>query len=172
MNIENHIIKGERVLLRNMREDDAPYIIRWRNNPDIIKWMFNQNPLTLEEHIRWFYSEEKQKRYDYIICDILNDKPIGSVCFNNIEGHKAELGKMIGDKNYEGKGYAKEAVSLWLDFGFNILRLTTIIAKTMSNNTANIKLNEKLGFVIEKEDIVVYDNNPYKIFVMTLRKHS
>ena len=155
-----------------MEDRDAACIVRWRNDPDIKKWFFNQMLLTVENHLNWFHSEEKQRRYDYIICDAVNGKQIGTVNFSNIADNEAEIGKLIGEKDYVGKGYAKEASYLWLYFGFHILGFSKVMAKTMRDNIGNIKLNEKLGFFIEREDIVIYDNKPYNIIIMSLKKED
>ena len=37
-----------------MSEEDAPYIVEWRNDPEIKKWMFNQEEITIESHLNWF----------------------------------------------------------------------------------------------------------------------
>ena len=49
---------------------------------------------------------------------------------------------MIGNKKYRGKGYAKEAYTLWLKYGFSELNLEEIYGRTMIDNISNIKLNE------------------------------
>ena len=58
----------------------------------------------------------------------------------------AEAGKLIGEQDYWGKGYAKEAFRIWIDFGFNNLSLKKIIVKTNVKNSKNIGLNLSLGF--------------------------
>lgn len=54
------------------------------------------------------------------------------------------------DKNYNGNGYATEAVQL-VDFAFNDLKLYKIEAGAMPANIASIRVLEKVGF--EKEGI-------------------
>ena len=136
--------KGEKVFLREMFTDDADLIVKWRNDPEIQKWMFNQDILTKEEHLSWF--DRRENRIDFMICEVESGKPIGTVNFINIEEDRAEAGKMIGDKNYWGGGYAKEAFILWLNIGFNDLGFEEVYVKTMSQNKPNIGLNLKLGF--------------------------
>lgn len=143
--IDPVLLFGERVYLREMKKEDAPYIVSWRNDPDIKKWMFNQNDITIEEHLKWF-AEYKKNRKDYIICIRQKNKPIGTVSFTDIVGNSAEVGKMIGDKKYWGGGYAKEAFLIWLNIGFKIWDFYSITAKTMSNNVKNIELNKRIGF--------------------------
>ena len=142
--ISSTYTRGEKVFLREMTRDDADYIVKWRNDPAIQKWMFNRDHITKEGHLRWF--ENRENRIDFMICEVRSDKPIGTVNFTNIEKQKAEAGKMLGDKSYWGGGYAKEAFILLLNIGFNDLGFTEIYIKTMSQNKPNIGLNLKLGF--------------------------
>jgi len=48
-------------------------------------------------------------------------KPIGAVAYLEYDPrqHKAELRKLIGEPSMRGKGYAKEATQLWIQYGFN-----------------------------------------------------
>ena len=57
---------------------------------------------------------------------------------------------MLGDRTQWGKGLAKEAFRLWLAFGFERLDLSYIYVRTLSINHRNIKLNERLGFRVER----------------------
>ena len=62
---------------------------------------------------------------------------------------KAELRKMIGNPKYRGKGYAKEATKLWINYGFCNLDLKKIYLNTFDTNIRNIRLNEEVGFRVE-----------------------
>lgn len=52
----------------------------------------------------------------------------------------------IGDENYLGKGYGKEAMLELLDYGFNTLNLYRIQLNVISFNLPAIALYEKVGF--------------------------
>ena len=66
---------------------------------------------------------------------------------------------------YWGKGYATETSKAILEYGFNKLGLKRIIAIAMKENTASIKVMEKVGMQFEKyapydpggEDVVWYE---------------
>ena len=169
MKNENKIILGEKVYLRKMSEEDAPYIVEWRNDPEIKKWMFNQEEITIESHLNWF-RKRSSNRLDYMICDKQTNLPIGTVSFSNIEDKKAEAGKMIGNKKYRGKGYAKEAYTLWLKYGFSELNLEEIYGRTMIDNISNIKLNENIGFKKKTYSSISINNKNYEILITSIRK--
>jgi RimJ/RimL family protein N-acetyltransferase len=89
---------------------------------------------------------------------------LGVICLNNNEDtaigilafldhdrmqRKAELRKLIGVPECRGKGYAKEATRLWIEFGLSGLELKKIYLNTLDTNIRNIKINEELGFQVE-----------------------
>ncbi|MFZ1291393.1 MAG: GNAT family protein [Melioribacteraceae bacterium] len=89
-----------------------------------------------------------------------NDLPIGLLAILNIDpkNKKGEMRKLIGDLNYRGKGFAKEASKRWIDYCVNSLGLRKIYINTIETNINNISLNRQLGFEIEglfKKDIVL-----------------
>jgi len=95
----------------------------------------------------------------------LPDKtPIGLMAFLDYDqiNHKAEMRKLIGEKIHREKGFAKEATTLWIQYGIRNLGLKKIYINTIENNIRNITLNKELGFHIEgllrKEFLI---NNKY-----------
>ncbi|MBK8946056.1 MAG: GNAT family N-acetyltransferase [Ignavibacteriae bacterium] len=89
-----------------------------------------------------------------------NDLPIGLLAILNIDhkNKKGEMRKLIGDLNYRGKGFAKEASKRWIDYCTNSLGLRKIYINTIETNINNITLNRQLGFEIEglfKKDIIL-----------------
>lgn len=78
-------------------------------------------------------------------------EPIGCMAFLNIDNaqRKAELRKLIGNPRMRGRGFAKEAARLWIDYGLSALKLKKIYLTTLDTNIGNIKLNEDIGFNVE-----------------------
>jgi len=159
-------LEGPKILLRPMVLSDAEKVVEWRNNKDILKWMFKKNKISVEDHKKWFNS--RKKRYDYIILDKKKLKPIGTVNYvlNSKNKFVAEAGKLIGEQAYWGKGYAKEAFRIWIDFGFNNLSLKKIIVKTNVKNSKNIGLNLSLGF----NKVKVINESENEILLMSITK--
>ncbi len=147
-----NIINTPRLFLRPMTESDTNLIVSWRKvlankkNSAFIK--YNKN-LTAEKHLFWF-KNKRDNRMDYIFCEKINKKPIGSVHFKNINKSEgvAEAGKMIGEIKHKKKGFAKEAFGFWLKYGFEKLELKKIYILTSEKNARNINLNLRLGFKI------------------------
>jgi [ribosomal protein S5]-alanine N-acetyltransferase len=61
---------------------------------------------------------------------------------------EAALGYYIAPK-YWGQGFATEAGRAFIDFGFNDLALTRIVASVEKGNDASVHVLQKLGFSLE-----------------------
>ncbi len=85
------------------------------------------------------------------IITLHDGQPIGLMAFLDHDRmqKKAELRKLIGDPQYRGKGYGKQATSLWIRYGASCLGLRKIYLNTLETDLRNIRLNEKLGFKVE-----------------------
>jgi RimJ/RimL family protein N-acetyltransferase len=128
-------------------------IVKWRNNPENLKMFYNQELLTVEAQNHFVDNYSKQDRIDFILMHKDVSKEIGVFSIKNIS-IRPELGKLIGEMDYRGKGLASKCTRNVLEFWFYFLNQNEIYAETKSNNTTNIKLNENLGFKIEKRKIV------------------
>ena len=71
---------------------------------------------------------------------------IGDLCFKGLEDNKnPEIGYGILDE-FQGKGYATEAVKLALKWAFGHPEITAVEAESDSDNTASKRVLEKCGF--------------------------
>jgi len=98
--------------------------------------------------------------------------PIGSVAYFDCDAthRKAELRKLIGEPAMRGKGYAREAAALWIQYGLQALGLRKIYLNTLETNIRNIRINEELGFRVEGilHDEVCIDGTYHDVLRMGL----
>lgn len=130
--------------MRSMKAYDAEMVVRWRNSERIQNTLEEKKKITIAEHLKWF--ETKKGRIDYVV-EV--DKPIGVWSFkmsSEFPGFCLEQGRYIGEEEYLGKGYAKEAVRAWTKFGFLVLQTDYIVGVHRKENIAPQKINEKYGF--------------------------
>ena len=80
-----------------------------------------------------------------------DDKYIGFCSLMHLQNrHRhAELGIMIGDRDYWGRGYGKEVVRLLLDYGFRYIGLHRIGAFPNEKNLRSIGCLKACGFIEE-----------------------
>lgn len=100
------------------------------------------------------YVQSKVNRSDVAllaICDKTSHQHIGNVKLDYLDPKAmvAELGILIGDKDFWGKGIAQEACYLAMKFGFDHMQLRKIYLAVYESNPAAKKVYEKLGFTLE-----------------------
>ncbi len=145
------ILQTQRLRLRPMHESDTPHVVRWRNAPHVaaMSRTSREQPFTEEEHLDWFRSTRRH-RIDYIMELRATGTAIGSLSYilraDPDTGRYGIAGRYIGEPEYQGQGYAKEAAHAWLQFASDTLKLNRVRAQMRSDNHANIAINRALGF--------------------------
>lgn len=143
---------GEHIYLRLMEERDVPCKVKWANDPEVRRTLNFDYPISEVATKQWLNKVAlDSSRKDFIVCLIKEDTPIGYGGFLNIDikNSKAESYMAIGDKNYWGKGYAKELRKLLLKYAFNEIGLNKVYSYVWSQNEKMINLNKMIGFKIE-----------------------
>jgi diamine N-acetyltransferase len=85
------------------------------------------------------------------VITLLDATPIGMMAFLDVDRwqQKAELRKLIGERGFRGRGFARQATTLWIHYGLSGLGLKKIYLNTLQTDIRNIRLNEALGFRVE-----------------------
>lgn len=153
------MLLGERVYLRLMEESDVPYKVNWINDSKVRRTLNFDFPVSEVATKKWLHKVSAlDNRKDFIVCLKTNNVPIGYGGLLNIDrrNSKAESYMAIGNKEYWGKGYAKEIRKIILEYAFIELGLNRIYSYVWSENVKMISLNKKIGFQIEgtlKQDV-------------------
>lgn len=140
------------IKLKSVSTEDLPVLFEWINDRELALFSAPYKPVSFKEHAEWF--DDLQTCNDKVIFGIYrkeSNKIIGTCQLMNINNiHRtAELKIRIGDREYRGKGFGKDAVYLLLKFAFMDLNLNRICLHTFSNNNRAIRLYKKIGFVQE-----------------------
>lgn len=133
--------------------DAAGLLVKWRSDPQTIRYYRDPRPLTMEQHLKWYREKylPDQTRYDWIVW--LEEKSIGTVSLSNIdfEEGSAEIGYMIGEPVFRGQGLSTEMITACMKFGKERLGLTMFTAEIHSENIASQKAIEKCGFSLRSQ---------------------
>ncbi|MCD6580005.1 GNAT family N-acetyltransferase [bacterium] len=140
-------LNGKNIYLRPPELNDASIFGKWFNDPEIRKYISNRFPYSLfieEELIKNINSE---KNVFLVICEKKSKKAIGNMSINiNWVNRRAMLGIIIGEIEFQNKGYGKEAMVLMLDYAFSELNLHKIVLEVYDFNKKALSLYKKLGF--------------------------
>lgn len=145
------VIKGEKILLRQLTVDDV--------NEKYLGWLLDKEVMSGIATTGYTLSKLRayviEKLNDpnvafFAICSHTNEH-IGNVKidFHDSKANVSELGLLIGDKNYWGKGIGFEACHLAMQYGFGNMNLRKIYLAVYENNLNAKKLYERLGFILE-----------------------
>ena len=142
-------IIGEKCYLSPMSLDDAAQYAEWLNETAVgLPLLQISEVLNLEKEKDLL--KNLSTGYNFAIVDKDKDKLIGSVGLfhvDHIHG-RAEMGIMIGDRNFWNRGYGTEATQLLLDYSFNALNLCHIRLGVFSFNPRALRCYEKVGFKV------------------------
>jgi len=132
------VLRGERVLLRPLASSDLRRCVKWFSDPQIIRFLGRDAPVTLAEEERWFRDYERRThKIDRV-------------------HRKAEVGIVIGEPSFWSQGYGTEAMRVVLQYGFDGLGLNKISLDVLEYNTRALRTYERLGFQregVHREDI-------------------
>jgi RimJ/RimL family protein N-acetyltransferase len=168
------MLKGDRVILGPVKREYIDSYLKWLNDPEITQFLSMFLPLTRMMEEDWI--ENLKNRNDTIAFAILileNDaeKLIGNCGLHAIDwkNRVCEVGIMIGEKEYQSKGYGTEAMEVLLDYGFKTVNLNRIQLRVYEFNSRAINSYKKIGFVEEgRMRQAIFINGEYHdIFIMS-----
>ena len=156
------VFETERLCLRKIALEDAPFIFELLNSPDWLKYIGNRGITDLEK-AKTYIKDRYFPSYDnglgnFIVTLKDSDLPIGSCGLYKRENlDYPDIGFAFLPK-YVGKGYGYEAATAILNYAFEDLKVEKLYGFTVPYNLPSIKLLEKLGlknkgeFTLEGDD--------------------
>ena len=134
--------------LRLLEEEDLALTLEWRNLDANRRWFKFSDKLSFDAHLKWF-ADYKKKTDDFIFiaCNEKNE-PIGQLAIYNIQKKRAEVGRFVVSRDYQGKGFMKDAIIELLRIAHNELGLLSVFLEARSENDKAIGLYKGLGFMV------------------------
>ena len=166
-----NILYGNKVVLRPIAMEDTGFIVKWRNTEFVRDNFLFRDTFSEEMHMNWMNTKVKSGEViQYIICD-KREKPVGSVYFSDVDMVQgtAEFGIFIGEEEYLGMGFGKEATELFVQFGLNVLGFKCISLRVLSKNKCAIHVYEDSGFEIQSTGAETISNTKDKVEVTFMR---
>src|SRR3989338_2902807 len=142
---------GEKVYLNALEAADVnDEYLGWLNDAEVMRYLGSAGAWSTRESLLKYLGRFRESPSDLLLAvrDRQTGLHIGNVTINHVDwtmraGH---LGIMIGRKEYWGKGYALEAMKLFIDYLFHEVKLRKITAGAPVDNVASIVTLKKLGF--------------------------
>ncbi len=144
------MIKGERIYLRPVAMRDIDVVLHWENNPEL--WSVTETPgpfsrSEIAEFIRTSHNVFRQNQMRWMICDI-EDQPIGALDVFDFNHQKKSsgIGILIAEKQNRNKGFASEALKLFIHFATDTLKFKSLHCIVHIDNHSSVRLFEKNNF--------------------------
>lgn len=145
------MISSEKVKLREKRLADAADDYAWLTDAELAE--LDAAPLpttTFPQYLAAYTSDLRYPptiRHQFAI-ETGEGKHIGNCTYYGIDNDKkeAELGIMIGDRDYWDQGYGTDAVAALLDYAFQRTKLNRLYLKTLVSNRRAQKCFARCGF--------------------------
>jgi RimJ/RimL family protein N-acetyltransferase len=168
---------GTRIYLRPMTEADATErYASWLNDPEVNKFLATKSATVpeLREYIAAKNAQAGTLFFGIFLQE--DDMHIGTIKLEPIDrvNKKATIAIMIGDKQQWGKGIAKEAMSLLIDYCFSDLQFKEVNLGVLAQNEGAVRAYTKLGFKEVSREVgsVHFPNGIFDQITMTMQNHA
>lgn len=164
------VIETERLLIRWLTADDAPFILELLNEPSWLRYIGDKGVKTLEDARNYIekgpcnmyrrlgfglYLVALKRTGDSIgICGLIKRETLEDV----------DVGFAFLQR-FAGQGYAFESASAVLSYGRRDFDLSRIVAISSPDNEASAKLLQKLGFNFERVTRLTPEASEVKLYV-------
>jgi RimJ/RimL family protein N-acetyltransferase len=148
------MIIGEKVILKKFKLSDInPNYVSWMNNQSLLKYSNNRFIKHTKKKLLNFYFSMKEKNKIFLkIVSKKDNKYIGTfTCYINPNHNTANLGILIGDKNFSNKGYGLDAWTAVIKYLFSKKKIRKIFAGTLYENKPMLKIFKKSGMKYESK---------------------
>lgn len=151
-----------RLLLKPFSLTDAEAVFAYRSDPEVAKYQ-NFHPTNADETKAFILPKDMTFNTEdswFQLGIYCGEKVIGDIGIHFIGplNSQCEIGYTLAWSEH-GKGYGQEAVSVVVDYLFDILKKHRITASLDPRNAASIRLLERVGFRREGCFLKSYYNN-------------
>lgn len=168
--IRQIVLETERLVLRYFEDADAPFILRLLNEPAFLRFIGDRGVRTVED-AQAYIAQGPQESYRRLGFGVFlvelkpEGLPIGMCGLMQKPWLESPDIAYAFVPEVGGKGYGIEAASAVLDFGRTRLKLNLVLAVVAPENTASIRLLDKLGFCAEGTITDPADSAELKLYV-------
>ena len=137
--------------IRLLEKTDIERLRCWRNRDHIRKWFVHSAPIEPDQQRAWWDAyRSRPDDYMFVIEDVAEGLgAVGAAALYNIdcERNRAEYGRMmIGESAARGRGLARTATRLVIEFAFDHLGLGEVYLEVFSDNDPAVAIYRSCGF--------------------------
>ena len=145
-------LKGTKIILRTFCESDlSSEYLCWLTDPDVMRFSNQRfHTHTLESARAYLNTFTGSVNLFLGVWLAENNRLVGTITAYYSQPHEtADIGLMIGDRDYWGMGIGLDAWSVLLNYLLNICQLRKVTGGTLRCNVGMMKIMERSGMQIE-----------------------
>ncbi len=145
-------IKTRRTILRILEVADVQnHYVDWLNNPDINRYLESRFVTHTLDSTREFVHQIEEDDTVFLFGIFIDNKHIGNIKLGPVlrEHKRANIGILIGERDYWGRGIAVEVIKAVANFAFSELCLEKIDAGCYESHIASKTIFMRAGFSVE-----------------------
>lgn len=145
------MVRTDRFYLREVRLSDVnDRYYGWMNDSEINRYLESRFQTLSLENLAEFVKvmDRDPNNYFFAICTVDGHEHIGNIKLGPVNWHhrRAEVGLLVGEKSYWGKGVATEAIAMVTKYAFENLCLNKLRAGCYVVNEGSARAFEKCGW--------------------------
>lgn len=136
--------------LRPLAPEDSPTLLRWRNLPEVSRYMLTDHAISAEEHAAWFDRtlSRDDVKYWIITADGV-DVGVTNLTDVDYDNETCFWAFYLADTAVRGKGIGAFAEFTVLDHVFLEMKFRKLSSEVLATNPRTWKMQERFGFVRE-----------------------
>lgn len=142
-------IVGKRVRIAPLKLEDVYFMRNWGVHENPLLSDYNL-PLVSDEEIKeWYYYKIYDKKQKYYSVFNEQNRFVGYMGIKNIRKiWKDSILGIVFDPNYVNQGYGTEAITIFLDYYFNEMKMKRMFLEVAQFNKRALRCYKKSGFKI------------------------
>jgi RimJ/RimL family protein N-acetyltransferase len=149
------VLTTERLVLRTFRPDDLPEYAALNAQPEVVRHLGGV-PIARQHSddiAAWANDVYGRDRMGLLAVERRSDGRFLGMCGLHRQSSvpdDVEVAWRLAVEHW-GNGYATEAATAWLDYGFGELGLTEVISMTVADNVRSLAVMRRLGMRFDRE---------------------
>ena len=150
------MLETERLIIRRFTPQDLEKMIALRSDDEVIKYLGGrrlQNPEAIAKRFEFYI--DCYQRFGYGMCAMIWRETSEMIGWSGLQPLEDSEDTEVGYgmiKEFWGRGIGFEAARAWLEYGFRVVDLKSIVAVASPENTGSWRIMEKLGMRREKTE--------------------
>ena len=148
------ILQTQRLFLREFSPDDDQHFYNLNYDPEVIKYTGDRAFRTVQEARSFLENYDQYRKFGFGRWAVIDKKEHGFLGWCGLKYDasldETDIGFRFAKKHWN-QGFATEAAKACLAYGFDKCNLKIIVGRAVKENTASVKVLEKLGMEFDRE---------------------